>query len=432
MTAHRAYRARAVLLAAVLAAACTDRTPTGSGTTDPPAAPDGPSTTVAALECTARMDTREVECRPPAPRTGAAAGDVIVGGQGVYVQLTSSNLTYDSGTGVFTFDATLQNLIEQPLGTLDGTSMSPSRIFFFTGPTMTVGSGSVAVVPDGFAFFTEAAQAYYTYGHLLTEGSTSPAHTWTFIVPPTVTRFVFTVYVSSPVEYPDGYITLNGELPDYAYGPVHPSAPLGLTAVIKNFLGEAVPGVVTFGTSDAACATVDGAGTVTGVRAGSCTITATSGAYGGAMAFDVTGTTRAWNGSLSADWSVGANWDGGYTPAAADSVTIPLGVPNFPALVAATPIGGVDVADGATLSLGAFDLTASANVATGATPGSGIVGAGGVLELAGAAMTVRGRVPSLRVTGEYSLSGDLDVVAPGRVVAGGLRSTSYLMRTVAQ
>ena len=432
MISLRAYRSRAVLLCALAAAACTDRSPTGPGDRDPGPEPGGPATTVAALECTARLDLNEVTCAPAPPATGTAAGDVVVGNQGVYVQVTSSNVAYNSGTGQFTFDATLQNLIEQPLGTLDGTTMSASRIFFFTGPSVAEGTGTVAVVPDGFAFFTSAAQPYYTYPHLLPQGVTSPAHTWTFIVPPTVIRFVFTVYVSTPVEYPDGYITLDGELPGASYGLLHPSTPHALTAVVKTMVGTPVPGVVTFGTTDPLCATVSGTGTVTGTRAGTCTITAISGLHEGEMEFEVTGTTRTWNGSVSADWSAGANWDGGFPPAAVDSVVIPSGVPSFPALVAATAIGGVQVADGATLSLGAFDLTAGANVATGPTPGSGILGTTGVLELAGATGTVQGRVPWLRVTGDYSLAGDLNVVAPGRVVSGRLRSTSYLMRMVAQ
>lgn len=433
MISLRVHRTCAVLLSALAAAACTDRSPTAAGEPDPGPEPGAPATTVAALECTARMDTGSVACAPAAPQTGTAAGDVIVGSQGVYVQLTSSNVNYDSGTGQFTFDATLQNLIEQPLGTLDGTTMSPSRIFFFTGPSVVEGTGTAAVVPDGFAFFTSAAQPYYTYGHLLQQGDVSPAHTWTFIVAPTVVRFVFTVYVSAPVEFPDGYITLDGELPGASHGALHPSTPHGLTAVVKTAVGNTVPGTVTFGTTDPDCAVVSGTGTVTGVRAGTCSITAVSGSYQGAMEFDVTGTVRTWNGSVSTDWSAGGNWNGGYAPAAVDSVLVPSGVPNFPALPAATPIGGVDVADGATFSLGAFDLTASANVATGPTPGSGILATTGVLELAGTpSMTVRGRVPSLRVTGDYRLVGNLEIVAPGRVVSGRLRSNAYTVRAVSQ
>lgn len=435
MTQLRAYRARAALLALLAAAACTDRSATGpSSRADPPGSgPAGPATTIAQLTCTADVRAGTVACAPATPRTGDASG-LILGNQGVYVQVTSTNVNYNSGTGSFTFDATLQNLIEQPLGTTDGTTLDPGgiNIYFHETPTVVEGTGSASVIPDGFAFFTAAAQPYYNYPYLLDQTEVSPAETWSFVVPPTATRFVFSVYVSAPVEYPTGYITLDGELPGALYGPLHPSTPHGLTAVVKNAVGAVVPGTVTFGTTNADCAQVNGTGTVTGIRAATCSITATSGAYAGEMVFSVTGTGRTWNGSVSADWSVGANWNGGYAPAAVDSAIIPTGVPNFPALVAATSIGGVNVADGATLSLGAFDLTASADVATGPTPGSGILGTTGVLELAGMGETAQGRVPALRVTGEYALSGDLHVVAPGRVVSGRLRNAGYLLRTVSQ
>jgi len=436
MTKLRAYRARAVLLAALATAACTDRSPTGPSARPPgdgDEGPGGPAATIAVLTCTASAQAKSVSCAPADPSTGAAAG-LIVGHQGINVQLTSSNLNYNSGTGSFTFDATLQNLIEQPLGTTDGVTQDPAgiRIFFSTGPTVTEGTGTVAVVPDGFDMFMSAGQAYYSYPYVLDDNEVSPAEGWSFVMPPTVERFVFTVLVSAPVQFPTGYITLNGQLPGASYGSLHPSTPTSLTAVVKNAFGVVVPGIVTFGTTDPLCATVDAGGAVSGVRAATCSITATSGAFSGEMVFDVTGAARTWNGSVSTDWSDGVNWDLGVVPASVDSVVIPTGVPNFPALVAATGIGGVDVADGATLSLGEFDLTASANVETGLTPGSGILAAGGVLELTGTAGTVQGRLPSMRVTGSYSLSGELNVVAPGRVVSGQLRTANFLYRTVSQ
>ena len=157
---------------------------------------------------------------------------------------------------------------------------------------------------------------------------------------------------------------------------------------------------------------------MTGVRYASCQITATDGTRNGSIGFDVTGTTRIWDGDVSTDWQTDGNWAAGLVPATADSVSIPTGVPFFPALTQNVVIGGVEVADGATLTLGSFGLTANMNVATGSTPGSGILGGGpGILSLAGTG-TVRGRVPSLLVTGAYALSGDLFVVATGHGMMG--------------
>lgn len=433
MKPPRAVRAAAALLA-LSAAACTDRSPTGVAPgEEPPGTPAGPATTVAALTCQADVRAGTVACAPTPPETGDAGG-LIVGNQGVYVQLTSSNLTYNPGTGAFTFDATLQNLIEQPLGTTDGIAVDPAgiSIYFHEPVQVAEGTGSASVVPDGFAFFTAAAQPYYSYPYLLEQNDVSPARTWSFVVQPTVTRFIFSVLVSAPVRFPTGYITLDGKLPGAPYGALHPSSPHALTAVVKNAVGAVVPGTVTFATTDPDCAQVNGSGTVTGIRAATCSITATSGAYAGEMVFDVTGTTRTWTGSASADWSDGANWDGGYAPAAVDSVLVPTGVPNFPALTAAAMIGGVTVADGATLSLGSFDLAASADVATGYTVGSGILATTGAVELAGTGGTVLGRLPSTRVTGTYTLGGELRIVAPGRITRGELRNGGHLLRGASQ
>jgi hypothetical protein len=430
----RAFHAAAAF-ALVAAAACTDRSNPldPDGGTPPPTGPGAPPTTLAALDCIASKATLAVSCRPAASQAGTAAGDIIVGNQNLYVRLVSSNIAYNGGTGQFTFDATLENLIEQPLGTVDGTTLDPAgiRIFFYSGPAVTGGGpGTVAVVPDGFAFFTTAAQAYYTYPYLLDQNEVSPTETWTFIVPPTVTNFTFSVLVSAPVEYPTGYITLNGELPGYGYGNLHPSTPEALTAVIKNPLGEVVAGAVTFGTTNPNCAAVSVGGVVTGVQAGTCSITATAGAVAGAMVFDVTGMTRTWNGSVSADWSAGGNWNGGYAPVAADSATIPAGTPNDPALTAASGIGGITVADVATLTLGANTLTVGANLVTGTTGGI-VAGGAGVVDLNGTG-TARGRVPSLWVTGNYALDGDLLVVAPQSIRAGRMHNPSYQLRIVAQ
>jgi hypothetical protein len=429
-----ALRAAATALVVLGAAACTDRSsPLGpDGGTPPPTGPGAPPTTLAALDCTASKATLAVTCAPAANQAGTVAGDLIVGNQNVYVRLVSSNIAYNGGTGQFTFDATLQNLIEQPLGTVDGTTLDPAgiRIFFYSSPAVTAGTGTVSVIPDGFGFFTAAAQAYYTYPYLLDHNEVSPTETWTFVVPPTVTTFTFSVLVSAPVEYPLGYITLDGQLPTYDFGPIHPSTPHAMTAVIKNALGETIPGSVTFSTSDPSVGTVSPLGVMTGVRAGTCTILATSGGLAGEMTYDVTGMTRTWNGSASADWAAGANWDLGVVPASVDSVTIPAGTPHDPALTAATAIGGVTIADAASLTLGAFTLTMGANLATGTTGGI-VSGGAGVVDLNGAG-TAHGRVPSLWVTGTYSLDGDLLVVAPQSIRAGRMTNPSYRLRIVSQ
>ncbi|HEV7587055.1 MAG TPA: hypothetical protein VGO40_02900 [Longimicrobium sp.] len=434
-TRPRLHRRASSLLAAALAlaaAACTDRAnPLAPG---PGAGPGGgtPGTpvTIQTLECNASTADLTVRCAPIRPGESDARG-IIVGNQGVYVQVTSSNVAYNGGTGQFTFDVTLQNLIEQKLGTTDGTTVDPNgiRIFFHSGPTVTSGVGVASVLPDGFGTFTAAGQPYYQYNQLLANAQTSTARGWTLIMPPTVLTFSFLLYVAAPVEYPNGYVTMDGNLPGASYGYFHPGDTHPVVAVAKTAVGNVIPAaVITFGTTDANCATVSGGGTVTGVSAATCSITASSGGLAtGSLSFAVSGTTRTWTGATSSDWNLGTNWGGGRVPAAADSVSIPTGVPNFPALTSAVSIRGVTVADAATLSLGAFNLTANDNVATGPTAGSGILSTTGTLVLASTSgtSTVHGRIPTFLVTGVYTLDGDVSAIAKGQVDLGKLVSPNY-------
>jgi hypothetical protein len=104
--------------------------------------------------------------------------------------LAISAVGYNSGTGQFTFDVAVVNHRSVVRG-----SMTDLRAFFHSGPTVTGGTGNVAVVPDGFATFTAAAQAYYQYAPV-NATSASPPKTWTLVLPPTVTTFAFTIWLS--------------------------------------------------------------------------------------------------------------------------------------------------------------------------------------------------------------------------------------------
>jgi hypothetical protein len=435
---RRTSLAGAAVLAAIVAIACTDRPqatePEATAPAGKPGAP-GVAVPLVAVDCTANVQARTVSCGVQGPAAGDGHGNLLLGTQNLYVTLTSSNITYNAGTGQFKFDVTVKNLIPQPLGTTDGSTLDPAgvRVFFNSGPTVTEGFGSAAVVPDGFATFLAPGQPYYQYNQVLAQGVTSAAHTWTLVLAPTVTTVTFRVYVAAPVEYPDGYVTLDGELPDYDFGYMHPTTPHALTAVVHDAVGNVLPGAVTFGTSNPACATVSPTGVVTGVQYATCTITATSGALLGSMIFDVSGTGRVWGGAVSSDWSLGANWTGGLVPAAADSAIVPTGVPNFPVLTAPAAISNVTVADGATLNLASFALTATGDVATGATAGSGILASGaGQLNLTGTGKLMHGRFPRALVTGTYSLDGNYHGVAPEAVDKGKVTSTSYNLMIEAQ
>ncbi|HEU4881443.1 MAG TPA: lamin tail domain-containing protein [Longimicrobium sp.] len=155
-----------------------------------------------ALDCLAVVTgTPSVRCEPVSPRTGGASG-TIVGGQNTYVTLTSTNLAYDAGLDVFSFDVTVQNLMNEAIGTPDGVTPSAAgiNVFFLEEPAGVGGTVSV-IQQDGNAFFTSANQAYHTYNEILDKNEVSGSRTWKFSVPDGVSSFNFRVLISTDVEY---------------------------------------------------------------------------------------------------------------------------------------------------------------------------------------------------------------------------------------
>jgi hypothetical protein len=118
----------------------------------------------------------------------------------VYVKLSSSGTTYDSGTNILSSNVVVQNLADRAMGTPDGSTVSGVSVFFNSGPTVTSGTGSVSLAnADGMATFLSSNQQYFKYSEILTPYQISQAKTWQFNVDATVVSFAFTVYVSTPL-----------------------------------------------------------------------------------------------------------------------------------------------------------------------------------------------------------------------------------------
>ena len=152
----------------------------------------------------------------------------------------------------------------------------------------------------------------------------------------------------------------------------------------------------------------------------------------GAFPIDIMGMVRTWTaGGGNTDWNDPANWSPGR-PFPQDTVSIPLtGSGIYPELDANETIGGVIVADDARITLGSFNLTATSSVQSAPFSG-GIVSTSGRLLLTGIGQSLSGRVPRLRVTGSYSLTGNLQTVAPLQTQAGRLRNTAFRIRVDGQ
>lgn len=198
---HRSTRSAAqsgtFALSAILVAAlgaCSDQ-PAASRAT---VLPDG----LQAFECRATVGAApSMSCGPLAPATGGARG-TLIGGQNSYITLTSSDMSYDAGLGIFSFNATVQNLMNEAIGTPDGVTPAAAGImvFFLEDPSGNGGQVSVAN-QNGNDFFTAANQPYHTYFEILDKDEVSSAKQWMFSVPNGVSSFTFRVLISTEVQY---------------------------------------------------------------------------------------------------------------------------------------------------------------------------------------------------------------------------------------
>lgn len=165
---------------------------------------DEESLVVAQAVLTCQVDLRgaAMSCASPEASTPAGVAGAILGGQGIYVLLESSNVGYSSATTTFSADVVIENRLMQALGTADGETLHAEgvRIFFLNEPEVTAGTGAVTVANrDGEATFIDSDRPFFQYDELLGPGQRSAPKTWEWNVPATVEGFSFQVGVSAAV-----------------------------------------------------------------------------------------------------------------------------------------------------------------------------------------------------------------------------------------
>ena len=122
-----------------------------------------PTSGLLAMDCIGSRDG-SLSCSP-SQKAGAPANGIspaVIGGQNQFVRLESSNVSYDAGTEIFQFDVTVTNLMNEAIGTPDGTVLDPDgiQVFFANGPTVTGGGGVISVAnADGSGTFTGIVEA---------------------------------------------------------------------------------------------------------------------------------------------------------------------------------------------------------------------------------------------------------------------------------
>jgi hypothetical protein len=419
----------AVVFAAFLTVGCNDLL-TDARKVEPPAPPPGDTaqapTRFQAITCTVTVDEAKVVCGDPVRTPDGVDADLIVGGQHVGLLISSESFTQSASSKVFTMWVGVRNqLVKQPLGTVDGTTVDPRgvRVFFASGPHATVGTGSVAISnPDGVGTFTASRQPYFQYSTVLDQFEVSTQRPWIFTTGPDVSSFTFTAYVSAPVEYPDGWIDVTPSV-----FPIRPTNTWTLQAVVRDVVGDPISNApVVWSIADPVRATLQPDGTVTGRSGGITQVTATSGDRTGFSTLNVGPILRTWTAAAgTTDYRTDNNWAPAAFPVEIDTLLIPLVAPLDPVLTLNVMASSITVEDGAILNINAFDLTSTGDVHTGIASGQGIVNSSGRLILAGSAKTVQGRLPRTRVTGTYSVTGNVTTRAPLEIFAGRLTNSTY-------
>lgn len=256
-----------------------------------------------------------------------------------------------------------------------------------------------------------------------------------------------TAYITEPGAYTRVMVlrpgeSLNGCAANFRTGtPARPATgvPFSLTVAAVDLYGN----LITTAVDSVRLESADGPAVTFGPRAalvsGQATIQATYTAYGtsllravgrrneGLQSLLAAGVTRTWTGNVSTDPNDGANWSPGAPPGEQDTAYVPASRPFYPVMPNSAIVGGVLMDDGATITLGAFDLTASHNVLAGAT--GGITSTTGLLILTGANRTVRGNLPRMKVTGTYTLAGHVTSRARVQLDGGRLRTTTFRLQT---
>lgn len=176
------------------AISCSASTAGGSVSCTSTGSAIGPSRAEAIERAKSDVARREFEAN--------AAGDVTIGGQGMFVNLSIGDVRYDAAAQQFSFGVAVANLLAQPLGTTDGASSDADgvRVFFVAAPTVTSGTGTVAVAnADGVGTFTASNQPYFRYPGILPANATTAPRAWRLGVPTSASTISFQLFVTAKV-----------------------------------------------------------------------------------------------------------------------------------------------------------------------------------------------------------------------------------------
>ena len=157
--------------------------------------------TVLRLTCTfsfSNAQQGEVRCGEPGAGMKRVSKSVILPASSEYAAWLPYYLVKDTVTETWSFLSVVQNLLGQPIGTLDGTTAMGTKVAVTYGPVASAGTGTVSIInADGTGNFTAPNQPYFDYPGIVAPGAYSTYRTWNVHVPNTVTEVTMGVAIST-------------------------------------------------------------------------------------------------------------------------------------------------------------------------------------------------------------------------------------------
>lgn len=166
------------------------------GMPEPAHAVAGPPV-ILSLTCTLLRSSSRISCAPATARVAAANASGTAGTTGTYAQFVPFNLVKDTVKQIWSFDAFVKNLLQQSIGTLNGTTVTGSKVFV-TNICAAHGSGTVSIISaDGVGNATAPNQPYLSYDQIVRAGTNSRTKVWKVSVPKTVTAVNMDILVTT-------------------------------------------------------------------------------------------------------------------------------------------------------------------------------------------------------------------------------------------
>jgi hypothetical protein len=103
----------------------------------------------------------------------------------------------DTVRQIWSFHAFVHNALQQAIGTLNGQTVTGSKIYV-TAISATQGTGAVSIInPDGIGNLTAPNQPYFNYDQIVAAGANSNGELWKVSVPNTVTAVNMDILVTT-------------------------------------------------------------------------------------------------------------------------------------------------------------------------------------------------------------------------------------------